>query len=113
MPTSHYPSLGQTLWAFVHLLFCGYYQLYFLLVIMQFYLVFPLVLGLLRRTRGHHGLVIAAVVLAQVLLTIAMHWQFLPLGMRGVWAQREAPTYELYLLGGAVVAFHLERVHAW
>ena len=33
----------------------GYYQLYFLLVIMQFYLVFPLVLVLLRRTRGHHG----------------------------------------------------------
>ena len=34
----------------------GYYQLYFLLMIMQFYLVFPLVLVLLRRTRGHHGL---------------------------------------------------------
>ena len=113
MPTSHYPSRGQALWAFVHLLFCGYYQLYFLLVIMQFYLVFPLVLGLLRRTRGHHGLVLAAAILGQVLLTIAMHWQLLPLGLRGVWAQREAPTYELYLMGGAVVACHLEQVHAW
>ena len=30
--------------------YTGYYQLYFLLVIMQFYLVFPLVLMLLRRT---------------------------------------------------------------
>jgi peptidoglycan/LPS O-acetylase OafA/YrhL len=113
MPTSHYRGTGQTLWAFVHLLFVGYYQLYFLLVIMQFYLVFPLVLWLLRRTAGHHGLVIAAAVVGQVLLSIAMHWQFLPLGLSGVWAQREAPTYELYLLGGAVVAWHLEQVHAW
>jgi peptidoglycan/LPS O-acetylase OafA/YrhL len=113
MPTSHYRGTRQTLWAFVHLLFVGYYQLYFLLVIMQFYLVFPFVLWLLRRTRGHHGLVLAAAILGQVLLTIAMHWQWLPLGLRGVWAQREMPTYELYLLGGAIAARHLEQVHAW
>jgi peptidoglycan/LPS O-acetylase OafA/YrhL len=112
-PTSHYPNAGQTAWAFVHLLYLGYYQLYFLIVIMQFYVVFPLVLWLLRRTRGHHGLVIAVAVVVQVLLTIAMHWELLPSGLRGVWAQREMPTYELYLLGGAVVAFHLDRFHAW
>lgn len=56
----------------------GYYQLYFLLVIMQFYLVFPLVLLLLRRTGNHHGLVVAVAALAQVALTIAMHWNLLP-----------------------------------
>ena len=113
LPTSHYASLGKALMAIPHLLYTGYYHLYFLLVIMQFYLVFPLVLMLLRRTRGHHGLVIAATALIQVLLVIGMHWQVLPLGMRGVWAQREAPTYLLYLIGGAVVAFHFDQVDEW
>jgi peptidoglycan/LPS O-acetylase OafA/YrhL len=111
--TAHYPDAGAAAWAIVHLLFVGYYHLYFLLVIMQFYLVYPLLLKLLRRTQGHHGAVIAVTVAVQVLLTIAMHWNLLPLGMRGVWAQREAPTYVLYLVGGAVVAYHLTAVHEW
>jgi peptidoglycan/LPS O-acetylase OafA/YrhL len=113
LPTAHYASVATALMAIPHLLYTGYYQLYFLLVIMQFYLVFPLVLMLLRRTRGHHGMVIAVTAGVQVLLVIAMHWQVLPPGLRGVWAQREAPTYVLYLIGGAVVAFHLRAVHEW
>ena len=39
-----------------HQLYFGYNHLYFLIVIMEFYLLFPLVLWLLRRTKGHHGL---------------------------------------------------------
>ncbi len=113
LPTSHYRSTRAALWAIPHLLYTGYYQLYFLLVIMQFYVVFPLVLILLRRTKGHHGLVIAATVAAQVLLTSLMHWAVLPSWMTGVWAQREASTYLLYLIGGAVVAFHLIQTHEW
>src|SRR5580692_6748903 len=113
LPTSHYANTGTALAHLARMAATGYYQLYFLIVIMQFYVVFPLVLWLLRRTKGHHGLVIAVAVVVQVLMTIAMHWELLPLGLRGVWAQREMPTYELYLLGGAVVAFHLDRFHAW
>jgi peptidoglycan/LPS O-acetylase OafA/YrhL len=111
--SSHYRNTGQALMAIPHLLYVGYYHLYFLLVIMQFYLVFPLVLKGLRRAKGHHGLVIAGAAAVQVVLVIAMHWQWLPLGLRGVWAQREAPTYLLYLIGGSVAAFHLDRVDAW
>jgi peptidoglycan/LPS O-acetylase OafA/YrhL len=113
MPVAHYPSAGQALWALPHLLYAGYYHLYFLIVIMQFYLVFPLVLWLLRRTAGHHGLLLAALVAIQFLLVTAMHWNVLPPGLRGVWAQREAPTYVLYLIGGAIVAAHLSQVHDW
>jgi peptidoglycan/LPS O-acetylase OafA/YrhL len=113
LPTSHYRSTRAALWAIPHLLYTGYYHLYFLLVIMQFYVVFPLVLILLRRTKGHHGLVIAATVAAQVLLTSLMHWAVLPPWMTGVWAQREASTYLLYLIGGAMVAFHLIEAHEW
>jgi len=90
----------------------GYYQLYFLLVIMQFYLVFPLVLMLLRRTRGHHGRLIAAAAVAQVAIAISFHWQLLPTLMQR-YAQQDALSYLLYLVGGSVVAFHLDEVHAW
>ena len=47
----------------VHLLYLfgtGYYQLYYLLVLLEFYALFPLLLVLLRRTAGHHGLVLLA-----------------------------------------------------
>ena len=60
LPKAHYHSLPAALRGLAAMAYTGYYQLYFLLVIMQFYLVFPLVLMLLRRTWGHHGVVIAA-----------------------------------------------------
>lgn len=113
MPESHYMSTHQALMALPDLLYLGYYHLYFLLVIMQFYLVFPLVLIGLRRSKRHHVLVIAAAAVIQVLLVIAMHWEWLPVYMRGLWAQKEAPTYVLYLIGGCVTAFHLDKVDAW
>jgi peptidoglycan/LPS O-acetylase OafA/YrhL len=52
LPASHYASLAAALKHLADMAYTGYYQLYFLVVIMQFYLVFPLVLMLLRRTRG-------------------------------------------------------------
>jgi peptidoglycan/LPS O-acetylase OafA/YrhL len=106
---AHFASAGAALDRLLHTLVTGYYQLYFLVVIMQFYLVFPLVLALLRRTRGHHGLVVAAAAAAQVALTICVHWRI----VTQPWVQSEASSYVLYLIGGAVVAFHLDEVHAW
>jgi peptidoglycan/LPS O-acetylase OafA/YrhL len=112
LPTSHYASLPAALERLAAMAYTGYYQLYFLLVILQFYLLFPLVLVLLRRTRGHHGLVIAAAAAAQVAITIGMHWQILPpLMVR--YGQQDALSYLLYLVGGGVVALHLEEVHGW
>ena len=112
LPTAHYASLAAALRHLAALAYTGYYQLYFLLVIMQFYLVFPLVLMLLRRTRGHHGRLIAAAALAQVMITIGMHWQILP-SLMIRYGQQDALSYLLYLIGGGVVAFHLDEVNAW
>jgi peptidoglycan/LPS O-acetylase OafA/YrhL len=112
MPTAHYTSVSSALAHLARMAETGYYQLYFLLVIMQFYLVFPLVLMLLRRTRGHHGLLIAATAAAQVAISIATHWQLLPPKMQ-YYAQVDALSYVLYLVGGSIVAFHLDDVHAW
>jgi peptidoglycan/LPS O-acetylase OafA/YrhL len=95
-----------------HLLVTGYWQLYFLLVVMQFYLVYPLVLALLKWTRGHHGLVIAVTALAQLGICIATHWNLLP-RVLVTYAQENALSYVLFLVGGAVVAFHLEDVDRW
>ena len=112
LPRAHYASVTAALGHLGYMISTGYYQLYFLLVIMQFYLVFPLVLVLLRRTRGHHGLVIAVAAMIQLLLTIGMHWALLPpLMLR--WEQQDALSYLLYLIGGGVVAFHLEQADAW
>ena len=97
---------------FGHLLEVGYNQLYFLIVIMEFYLLFPLVLALLRRTKGHHGLVLAAAVAAQFAMSIGMHWKLLP-DVVVAYGQENALCYVLYLLGGAIVAFHLSDVHDW
>ncbi len=112
LPTAHYPSLAAALDRLASMAETGYYQLYFLVVIMQFYLVFPLVLMLLRRTRGHHAHLIAAAAAAQLAIAIATHWHLLPALMQK-YAQQDALSYLLYLVGGSVVAFHLDEVHAW
>jgi peptidoglycan/LPS O-acetylase OafA/YrhL len=106
------PSVSAALGHLVRLLATGYNQLYFLLVIMQFYVLYPLVLALLKRTRGHHGLVIAVTALAQLAICIATHWHLLP-AFWVTYAQENALSYVLYLVGGAVVAFHLDQVDLW
>ena len=112
LPKSHYASLASALSHLAMTVETGYYQLYFLLVIMQFYLVFPLLLILVRRTRGHHGVVIAVAAVAQVAMSISAHWQLLPALMRR-YEMQDALSYLLYLVGGSVVAFHLDEVDAW
>ena len=112
LPVSHYPTTTVAFRGLASIVETGYYQLYFLLVIMQFYLVFPLVLVLLRRTRGHHGLVIVVTLLAQVAIAIGMHWNLFPREMVR-FGQQDALSYLLYLVGGCVVAFHFDQVHAW
>jgi peptidoglycan/LPS O-acetylase OafA/YrhL len=112
LPAAHYASMTAAFRGLAGMAATGYYQLYFLLVIMQFYLLFPLVLLLLRRTRGHHGAVMAVAVLAQVAIAIGMHWNLFPPAVVR-FGQQDALSYLLYLAGGCVVAFHLDQVHAW
>jgi peptidoglycan/LPS O-acetylase OafA/YrhL len=112
LPTSHYSGPASALRGFASMAETGYFQLYFLLVIMQFYLVFPLLIVLLRRTRGHHGLVLAATVLAQLAISVLTQSHSLPSLMQQ-YNQLDALSYLLYLVGGCIVALHLKQVDAW
>jgi peptidoglycan/LPS O-acetylase OafA/YrhL len=112
MPTAHYSGVASALRGLAAMAATGYYQLYFLFVIMQFYLVFPLLIAALRRTRGHHGLVLAAAALAQLAILTLTQWNWLPSLMQH-YCQVDALSYLLYLVGGCIVALHLDQVDAW
>jgi peptidoglycan/LPS O-acetylase OafA/YrhL len=91
----------------------GYYQLYYLIVVAEFYVFFPLLFQLLRRTEGHHGVVLAISGIIQVLFVSAMHWNVFPWWLQTFWASREVTSYQFYLVAGMVVALHLDDVHDW
>ena len=95
------------------LLLTGYDQLYFLVVLLQFYLIYPAFLWLIRRTERHHGRLLAASLAAEAVLFWLVHEQDLPGWMLGKGATRELWNYELFVIAGGVLAWHYQDVHAW
>jgi peptidoglycan/LPS O-acetylase OafA/YrhL len=110
---STYENPATSLGHLGYLFATGYYQLYYLIVVAQFYVLFPLLLLLVRRTAGHHRALLAISGAIQILVVGLMHWNVLPPNMRGFWASREITSYQFYLITGMVIAFHLEEAHAW
>jgi peptidoglycan/LPS O-acetylase OafA/YrhL len=104
---------GTSLGHFGYLLATGYYQLYYLLVIAQFYVIFPLVAPALIRARRWHGQILVVSAVVQLLVVSLQHWSVLPAGMQGFWATREIVSYQFYVVAGMIVALHLEDVHKW
>ena len=95
----------------------GYSQLYFVAVIFQFYLLFPLLLTLLGRTRRHGCVMAASLVLALVLsLLERYHDQLAPASnvthaINSFWPiGRDFLTYQEYFIAGMLVALHLDQV---
>jgi peptidoglycan/LPS O-acetylase OafA/YrhL len=78
---------------------------------LQYYLVFPLVLMFLRRTRDHHGAIVVVALLGHVALMTLMHWTIVPV-LRTGWI-REFTPYAFYLIAGSIAAFHLDEVNGW
>jgi poly(3-hydroxybutyrate) depolymerase/peptidoglycan/LPS O-acetylase OafA/YrhL len=96
------------------------YHLYFLLVSMQIYLLFPLVKWVLTKTERHHAWLLGAALAYQVWLTVALHYkvgrqgngiiaQFVNGAGLGYWAD----TYVLYIVAGALAGWHFERLCAF
>ncbi len=91
----------------------GYYHLYFLLVLLEFYVVFPYLFWLIRRfPRWHVGIVVVAA-LWQILLPFLARHGWLGFSISPKLETRLITSYPLYLLGGVVAAFYLEGFHDW
>jgi peptidoglycan/LPS O-acetylase OafA/YrhL len=114
----HTPSsqpIGSLTLQFLGQLFTGtaWYHLYFLLVTMQVYLLLPVILWGVRKTRGHHW----------VLLGIALPVQLVIVGLYFYWPSSVAFlngytkefffSYEFFILAGAVAADHCTEFLLW
>ncbi|HEV3268185.1 MAG TPA: acyltransferase, partial [Acidimicrobiales bacterium] len=91
----------------------GYYHLYFLLVLLEFYVVFPYVFKLLRRFPRSHLYVVAGAVLWQFVFPYVVRRGWFGFSISSKLETRLVFSYSLYLLGGVVAAFYLDAFHDW
>jgi len=94
------------------------YHMYFLLVTMQVYLVFPLIRWVLAKTAGHHLLLFGAALAYQVALTTAIQYHLVRTGPLSGWLNEAGfgiwiESYVLYVVGGAIVGWHFEQICAF
>jgi peptidoglycan/LPS O-acetylase OafA/YrhL len=92
------------------------YHLYFLLVTMQIYAVFPLLLWLLRATKRHHGVLLAGALAFQLALTTVLHYRLWFPAWLGFWLNHPDPyvmSYVFYVVAGGIAATHFEEATAW
>ena len=91
------------------------YHLYFLVVTIQLYLCFPLILRFVRATADRAAVVFAAIVVANLAWLALLQYSSAPAGTAG-WGYAHAyellPTYAMYVLGGAYAAVHLDKIEA-
>jgi peptidoglycan/LPS O-acetylase OafA/YrhL len=96
----------------------GYYQLYVVIVLLQFYIFFPLLLKLLKSTR-HHLVILAVSTAVSLFIGVDLHYN--PhIGAVGKFVHHLSPhwlpwsrnllSYQLYFVVGALVAYHLPAV---
>lgn len=91
------------------------FHLYFLLLTMQLYLVFPALVAAFRR---HPRVLVPATgvaLAAQLAFTTAVHYGSGP-GLLGVWIRHQDTwllSYVVYVLAGMAAAVHLDAVTGW
>ncbi|MGW5387354.1 acyltransferase [Nocardia sp. NPDC003963] len=94
----------------------GRYHLYFLLISMQIYLLFPALQWLIDRTTGHHLELLIGALAVQWAMFAFFDWPGAPelLGWSAylhLW--NTIPMYALFAVIGALLAVHFERADAW
>ena len=114
------PGRGPFPAAFAHdLLHAGArYHMYFLLVTMQVYLLFPVLRWVLRKTAGHHVALFAAACVYQLALTAALQHHLVRTGPVAEWLNGAGSgvwldSYVLYVVGGAIAGWHFEQICAF
>ncbi len=112
--TNAWGQAGSLLWNY---LVYGYYQLYFVVVLLQLYLVFPWLLRVLRKST-HHVTIMVGSLLFALLLAADLHYTqyFGAVGnatrsIASVWPwARDAITYQEQFVAGVLVALHFEEI---
>jgi peptidoglycan/LPS O-acetylase OafA/YrhL len=92
------------------------YHLYFLLVTMQLYLAWPLLLPMIRRAATRPWILLAGVGVVNLIWLAALQYVAAPTGWTAFFWQRGyelLPTYAIYVVAGSVVAIHLDRVQSF
>jgi peptidoglycan/LPS O-acetylase OafA/YrhL len=90
------------------------YHMYFLLVSVEFAVVFPFFVKLLRATRGHHGLLLVVSGAVELGLMALYHYVYLPDGWwRAVAGESSLTAYQFWVVAGGVAALHLDRFDRW
>jgi len=111
------PDAIKTLWDDIYR-GIGWYQLYFLLVSMQFYVLFPLVMRLLHLARRHHAAILGASLAVQLAVTATLTYAPAPAAdswLGDLWANQGTLviSYQFYLVAGCLAAYHFEAFQAW
>lgn len=99
----------------------AWFHLYYLLVTMQFYLVFPVFVWLVKKTQGYHRWVLGASLGLELLMMVvfqyAPNWITTGVGQPLLWIVQNRHqvvfTYQFYLVLGAMAAIHLEQIEAY
>lgn len=91
------------------------FHLYFLVVMLQVYLLFPAIRWLVQKTRGHHGLLLGASFALQIaVFAIITYWT--PPETWSSWWWHHYVTfvpYQFFIIAGAVAASHREQFDEW
>jgi len=89
------------------------YHLYFLLVTMQVYLLLPVIMWLVRRTRGHHVLLTVVSLLVQLAVFGLYKYHHASFDWMHGYSKQFFFMYVFFIVAGAVAADHAEAFLTW
>lgn len=90
------------------------YHMYFLLVSVEFAVIFPLFVRLLHATRGHHGKLLVVSGLIEVVLMGVYHYVGQPENWwRPLAGEASLTAYQFWVVLGGVAALHFDQMHDW
>jgi len=90
------------------------YHMYFLLVSVEFAVIFPLFVRLLHATRRHHRALLLVSGLVEVVLMAVYHYVGQPEGWwRPIAGEASLTAYQFWVVLGGVAALHFDQMHAW
>ncbi|RKR76514.1 acyltransferase [Frondihabitans australicus] len=91
----------------------AWYHLYFLLVTMQVYVLFPVFLWVVRKTARFHWLLLSLAFAYQLVITWFYRYSAHSLGFVSAHSKSLFVSYIFFILAGTVAAYHAKEFLAW